>query len=283
MARVPAVHDRYGRDVLAQPHAAGTIPEVVGARDLVVECAQTGWCGAIAGWERTGQGWAVALEDRAGRRRLFPTTPGAFLLEGRIVTLVRPSPAARASPRRTASGAIAGPAQRAKVAQASRIWVEGRHDAELVERIWGGDLRALGIVVEPIGGVDDLLRLVEVFEPGPTRRLAVLMDHLVPGSKETRIAAVVGTCWPEHVLVLGHPFVDVWQAVRPGVVGIAAWPQVPPGQPWKAGVIAALGWPDDEPAAWQRILTRVTGYADLEPALLARVEEAIDFVSEPHP
>ena len=44
------------------------------------------------------------------------------------------------------------------------------------------------------------------------------------------------------VLVTGHPFVDVWQAVKPSVVGIRAWPVVPRGTDWKTGVCAALGW-----------------------------------------
>ena len=35
------------------------------------------------------------------------------------------------------------------------------------------------------------------------------------------------------------------------------------------------------PAAWQRILRSVTTYGDLEPGLLGRVEELIDFVTAP--
>jgi hypothetical protein len=106
--------------------------------------------------------------------------------------------------------------------------------------------------------------------------VGVLLDHLVPGSKESRLAAEVTT---PHVLVLGHPYVDVWQAVKPQVLGIPAWPRVPPGRPWKAGVIEALGWRLDEGEAWRHILSRVRGYGDLEPALLGRVEELIDFVT----
>jgi hypothetical protein len=104
----------------------------------------------------------------------------------------------------------------------------------------------------------------------------VLVDHLVPGSKETRIAEQVTS---PHVRVLGHPYVDVWQAVRPTVLGIEAWPEVPRGTPWKEGVCAALGWPVDPPTAWRRILGAVRSYADLEPSLLGRVEELIDFVT----
>jgi hypothetical protein len=50
-------------------------------------------------------------------------------------------------------------------------------------------------------------------------------------------------------------------------------------------VCEAFGWPHAEQAdiarAWQRILGTVRGYGDLEPALLGRVEELIDFVTEP--
>jgi hypothetical protein len=277
------MHDRYGRDVLAAGrHPRGPrVEELPGDLDLVVECATTGWCGAIVGWEKTASGWAVALEDRHGSRRLFPAEPAGFLLEGRAVTLVRPATAAsqgRPRPARTASGSIAVPAARARVARAARIWVEGTHDAELVEKVWGADLRELGIVVEPIGGIDDLVERVADFAPGPHRRLVVIVDHLVAGSKETRIAQDVRLRWPEHVWVLGHPYVDVWAAVKPACVGTPAWPQVPRGRPWKAGVLEALGWQVDEATAWRRILSAVRTYADLEPALLARVEEAIDLV-----
>jgi hypothetical protein len=63
-------------------------------------------------------------------------------------------------------------------------------------------------------------------------------------------------------------------------VGIAAWPSVPPGTPWKEGVCAALGV--REPAEmWRRILSRVDGYRDLETPLITAVERLIDFVTEP--
>jgi hypothetical protein len=163
--------------------------------------------------------------------------------------------------------------------------VEGRHDAELVEKVWGDDLRVEGVVVELLDGVDDLAARVREFAPRPGRRLGVLVDHLVPGSKESRIVAdaVADRRYREHLLVLGHPFVDVWQSVRPDRLGLAAWPDVPRSVPWKHGVLAHLGWDHDTQAdvarGWQRILRAVRTYSDLEPALLARVEELIDFVS----
>ena len=271
-------HDRYAGDVLARDRAARTrsVPRVAAEVDLVVEDAQTGFCGAVVRCEKTAGGVTVTLEDRRGRHRVFPAGFG-FLLDGAPVELVRPVAGTPSAPRRTASGSVAAPTARARVARASRIFVEGKHDAELVEKVWGDDLRDVGIVVEHLGGIDDLAAEVRTFAPGPQRRLGVLVDHLVPGSKESRIAASVAS---PHVLVLGHPYVDVWQAVRPSVLGIGTWPDVPRGVPWKEGVCAALGWPVDPPAAWRRILGAVRTYADLEPSLLGRVEELIDFVTK---
>ena len=167
-----------------------------------------------------------------------------------------------------------------RVARAGRIYVEGRHDAELVERVWGDDLRIEGVVVEYLEGVDELAAVVEEFRPGPDARLGVLVDHLVAGSKESRIVDEARRSpYAEHLLVVGHPYIDVWQAVKPSALGIAAWPEVPRGVPWKEGICEALGWPVDPPAAWKRILRSVRDFRDLEPALLGRVEELIDFVT----
>ena len=254
------------------------IPEVAVERGLVVEDSEGRFCGAVVAYEKG----AVTLEDRHGKRRLFPLTPGAFLIDGKPVTLVPPPPSAStAGQRRTASGSIAAPDARAKVARASRIYVEGRHDAELVEKIWGDDLRDVGVVVEYLEGIDDLPALVADFGPGSGRRLGVLVDHLVPGSKESRIAASVQSDprSGSDVLIVGHQYIDIWAAVRPAAVGIAAWPDVPPGQPWKEGVLRAIGWQMETGAAWQRILRSVSTYTDLEPDLLGRVEELIDFVT----
>jgi len=290
---------QYGRDILAPENrkpkpGQGPVPQVEAERDLVVEDFEGRFCGAVVAIEPG----TVTLEDRFGKRRVFPL-PGTFLLEGKRVTLVRPSPkpeimgsyppGGRPSVppgnvgRRTASGSIAAPQQRAKVAKASRIYVEGKHDAELVEKIWGDDLRDVGVVVEYLEGVDDLPAIVRDFEPDDGRRLGVLVDHLVAGSKESRIVASVAS--DPNVLVVGHPFIDIWAAVKPGAVGLARWPDVPRGLSWKEGVLARIGWPHETPqdvaAAWRRILRAVTSYADLEPELLGRVEELIDFVTAP--
>jgi len=280
--------DRYGADVLApgwRERGQRVTPRVAAEADLVVEVAADGWCGAVT--RATAR--EVELEDRFGRRRLFPLGPG-YLVEGELVELIAPqkTPASGTSsgPARTASGSFAATDDRARVARPSRILVEGRHDAELVEKVWGDDLRAEGVVVEYLQGVDLLAALLDDEPPSAQRRYGVLVDHLVTGSKEARIAADIARGrHGAHVLIVGHPFVDVWQCVRPASVGIAAWPDVPRGVEWKVGVCRALGWPAGTPAdlarAWQRILRSVSSYRDLEPALLGRVEELIDYVTAP--
>ncbi len=277
--------DRYGPDILARnPHAPKLTrsADLPAERGMVVEDAQTGYVGAVVRIEKG----RVDLEDRNGRTRSFPMGAG-FLVDGSPVRLTAPrQPAAQA---RTASGSVAVPGARARVALKSRIYVEGRHDAELVEQVWGDDLRVEGVVVEYLGGVDDLAAIAADFRPAPGRRLGVLVDHLVDGSKEARIAkevmqAVRRGPGGEHTLVVGHPFVDIWQAVKPARFGRDTWPSVPRGQDWKHGICEAMGWPHagqaDIARAWQHIRSRVRDWNDLEPALIGRVEELIDFVTQ---
>ncbi len=276
--------DRYGSDVLSTDWRAprrGRAVEIEADKGLVVEEVTTDWCGEIVAVERDLM--TVVLEDRRGRRRTFPLGPG-FLLEGVPVILRPPARKGPAAPSRTASGSVAVPGTPARVARASRIFVEGRHDAELVEKVWGDDLRVEGVVVEYLEGVDDLAEHLRDFRPGPERRVGVLVDHLVAGSKESRIAqAVAAGPVGRHVLIVGHPFVDVWQAVKPERLGLRSWPTVPRSMEWKKGICQQLGWPHRDQAdiarAWRHILSRVSSYADLEPALLGRVEELIDFVT----
>jgi DUF3097 family protein len=272
---------RYAQDPLSTNWRRPTaVPEVAADLDLVVEEAESGFCGAVVDLEKGPGGWLVTLEDRLARRRVFPLGPG-YLIDGAAVTLIRPAP--KVGPTRTsrtASGSIAVAGARARVAREGRIYVEGRHDAELVEKVWGDDLRIEGVVVEYLEGVDDLVELVADFAPGPGRRLGVLVDHLIEGTKESRIAAAVTS---PHVLIVGHPYVDIWQAVKPSAVGIEAWPSVPPGRPWKAGVLDALGWYVEPHVAWRRILSGVRSWTDLEPQLLGSVEALIDFVTAPAP
>ena len=262
----------YSDDVLAGNWRKRTaVPEVDAERDLVVEDVDSGFCGAVVGFELG----AVVLEDRRGKRRNFPLEPAAFLLEGQVVTLRRPAAGPVAQRRVTASGSVAVAGVKARVARAGRIWVEGVHDAALVERIWGDDLRIEGVVVEPLDGIDDLAAEVRAFRPGPQRKLGVLVDHLVPGSKESRIVAAVTD---PHVLVTGHPYVDIWQAVKPQRVGLRAWPVIPPGQPWKEGICAAAGVSSPQ-EMWRRILSSVNSYQDVETPLINSMERLIDHVT----
>ncbi|MEO5981528.1 MAG: DUF3097 domain-containing protein [Pedococcus sp.] len=287
--------DRYGDDVLGgdwRRPGRGRSVEVAAEPGTVVEDVETGWVGAAVRVEKAGGIHVVHLEDRHGRTKGFALGPG-FLVDGAPVTLTPPRAKAdarlaqaRAVAARTASGSRAVTGQRARVASGSRIFVEGKHDAELVEKVWGADLRVEGVVVEMLDGVDDLAGAIRDFAPGPGRRMGVLVDHLVPGTKEHK---VVQACskgpYAARVRILGHPYVDVWQSVRPERLGLQQWPVIPRGQSWKHGICHHLGWQADSQAdiarAWKQILGTVRSYADLEPTLLASVEELIDFVTEP--
>ncbi|MFC4140218.1 MULTISPECIES: DUF3097 domain-containing protein [unclassified Microbacterium] len=277
------MEDRYGSDVLAagwREQGFKKSADVAAEADLVVEVADDGYCGAVVRIEAG----MVELEDWKGRRRMFPLGAG-FLIDGEPVRLVHPS-AKSSGPRRTASGSFAVQDSRARTAQPSRILVEGRHDAELVEKVWGDDLRVEGVVVEYLQGIDLLDELLAEAPPTAQRRYGVLVDHLVPGSKETRMVEQIlrGPHGP-HLKIVGHPYIDVWQCVTPAALGIRAWPVIPKGTDWKTGICRAFGWPAESQAdiahAWKRILSRVSSYRDLEPSLLGRVEELIDFVTEP--
>ncbi|MDH2442684.1 DUF3097 domain-containing protein [Amnibacterium sp. CER49] len=273
--------DRYSTDVLSDDgwRRKAPPPKVVEAlRGTVVEEVQSGFVGAVVGVE----GRMVKLEDRRGKVRVFPIGPG-FLIDGEAVALRVPKARPTTGPLRSASGSFAVTDARARVARASRIFVEGRHDADLIEKVWGHDLRVEGVAVEYLEGVDHLEAVLQEFKPAPGRRVGVLVDHLVKGSKESRIAEAAARPWDGEVLIVGHPYIDIWQAVKPERLGMKAWPVIPKGIEWKHGICAALKWPHEDQAdiaaAWQRILRRVDSYAHLEPALLGRVEQLIDFVT----
>lgn len=278
-------YNSWGPQDLTAP-ARKELPEVHAERAMVLEEVQSGWVGAVTRIEKSGGMHLVALEDRRGKSRSFPLGYG-FLLDGAPIRLMPPAPRSQAPvpAARTASGSVKLSGQRAQVAKASRIWVEGKHDAELVEKVWGDDLRIEGIVVEPLHGIDDLPGAIAAFGPGPQRRLGILVDHLVAHSKESRIAEQVmrGPGAAGNVIIVGHPYIDVWQAIKPSVLGIEKWPVVPRGQDWKTGILTAFGWPhatkEDVGLGWQKLLGAVRTYADLEPSLLGRVEEVIDFLT----
>ncbi len=330
---VPRRHaDRYGNDVLSSnPHVRrekerSKIREskpVMAETGMVLEDVESGFVGEIVAVKRVAGQWQMVLEGRGGARRSFPFGRG-YWIDGEPADVRLPErkpskPAVKTVAGRTvtASGSL-HVAHRPRIAQASRIWVEGKHDAELVAKVWGEDLAYEGIVVEELFGADNLLDVLEVFRPGPKRRAGVLVDHLVPGSKESRIAESAMRF--DSVLVLGHPYVDVWQAVKPSVLGLRQWPAVPKSEDIKLGTLHRIGWlprlleeasgdveerglpvrmlsRKSRPAylgeasrevlqaatglGWARILGAVRTYKDLEPSLLGRIEELIDFVTAP--
>lgn len=269
---------RYDRDVLApgwqQAHRRPSV-EVTVETGLVVEEPTSGFVGAIVRWENG----LVVLEDRKGARRSFPFGPG-FWIDGAPVNLRPPARTRPAAATHNASGSRVAASAPARVARTSRIYVEGRHDAELVEKIWGDDLRVEGVVVEYLGGIDDLPAIVEEFAPEPGRRLGVLVDHLVTGTKESRIVERVRST---SVLVTGHPFIDIWTAIKPDRAGLQEWPEIPRGIDYKTGLSRALGRPArtqaDIAETWRWLLGRVHDWRDLEPALPREVERLIDFVT----
>jgi hypothetical protein len=73
--------------------------------------------------------------------------------------------------------------------------------------------------------------------------------------------------------------------VKPQRLGLEAWPTVPRHVEWKHGACEALDLRHANQAdiarAWRRIRSRVRDWNDLEPALISRVEELIDFVTQP--
>jgi hypothetical protein len=255
-------------------------PKQPAHKGLVVRHRTSGCVGQIVKFSAQ----QVVLRDGNGRDHTLPVADGAFSVKGRTVSLVR-APATAKQPGLTASGSIQPEDRRARVAVASRILVEGLHDAELVEKIWGDDLRAEGVVVEPLHGADDLGAVIADFAPGPGRRLGILLDHLIDGTKESRLAAeVADTVGPQawsHVLITGHVFVDVWEAVRPAALGIEAWPTVPRGTDWKEGIREAFGFGGSTGELWRVILSRAGSYRDLEPSMVGAVEQLIDFVAPP--
>lgn len=268
-----AVHP--GNDVLAGNRPLPPAPTVPGEPGMWVEHRGSGFVGVVIEVDRR----TVSLRDDSGLLRVFPLDPRGFCLveSGTVITLEPPGVEHAAVPQFTASGAVAAPAAGARVARADRILVEGVHDAELIEKVWGDELRPEGIVVEPIDGVDNLAAEIATRRPGPHCRLGVLLDHLVPGSKESRIAGEVAS---PYVLVEGHEFVDVWQAVRPQAVGLDAWPVIERGREWKTGMCEAFGVADPH-VLWRKLLARVRDYRDLEPSMVGAVERLLDFVLEP--
>lgn len=269
-------HDPYAGNIL-KGHSRNVpqqFPEVPAKPGLVVEVLADGFVGAVINFERTYDGDFIRLEDRYQHERLFKLRKGAFLIDGNRVTLTRF--VEKKHPERSNSGSRKVKHVEAKVAAPSRIWVEGIHDAAIVEKIWGHDLRVEGVVVEYLEGLDNLLHQLAQFKPQLGRRVGVLADHLVEGSKETKLTESVGP----DVLVTGHPYIDIWAAVKPERLGLREWPKVPYGEDWKMGICRRVGWADPK-EGWNRVYNAVHSFRDVDSTLIGAVERLVDFVTTP--
>ena len=270
--------DPYSGDIF-KGHARAQAPQyptITPELGMVVEVISDDFVGAVVGGEKTAEGNFIRLEDRYGKTRLFKLRDGAFLLEGQRVSLSRYVDPGTLPPaqKMSNSGSRRVEGVQAKVAAPSRIWVEGIHDAAIVERVWGHDLRVEGVVVEYLEGLDNLPQRLAEFGPSAERRVGVLADHLIEGTKEAHLTDGLGP----HVKVTGHPYVDIWEAVKPSSVGISAWPKVPRGQDWKTGVCQQLGWGDPRDG-WRKVYSAVSSFRDLDYTLIGAVERLIDFVT----
>ncbi|UWE88164.1 DUF3097 domain-containing protein [Corynebacterium diphtheriae bv. mitis] len=269
-------HDPYAGNIL-KGHSRNVpqqFPEVPAKPGLVVEVLADGFVGAVINFERTYDGDFIRLEDRYQHERLFKLRKGAFLIDGNRVTLTRF--VEKKQPERSNSGSRKVKHVEAKVAAPSRIWVEGINDAAIVEKIWGHDLRVEGVVVEYLEGLDNLPHQLAQFKPQLGRRVGVLADHLVEGSKETKLTESVGP----DVLVTGHPYIDIWAAVKPERLGLREWPKVPYGEDWKMGICRRVGWADPK-EGWNRVYNAVHSFRDVDSTLIGAVERLVDFVTTP--
>lgn len=258
---------------LLAPKQKQSIPQVEGTVGLLVEVASAGFAGTIVAVNQT----SVTLVDRRGRERHFARTDGAFIVNECRVTLTVPARRQISAPTQkiTPSGSVAVN-HRAKVAQPSRIFVGGVHDAALIEQVWGDDLRAAAIVVEPLHGIDDLAVHVQAFGASSTRRLAVLLDHLTLGSKESRLKASIDD---PNVLIVGHAFVDIFAAVKPERLGVTQWPDIPRDEDYKYGLATRLGFTSTT-ELFHAVSQAVRTWTDFDQSLIKSVEQALDFVTQ---
>ena len=232
----------------------------------------------------------VTLEDRRGKRRTFPLGPG-FLLEGRPVILVAPVRAAgpagahadgvRArSPCPAPRPGWPGPAGSSSRAGTTPSWSRRSGATTCGSRAWSWSTSS---------GVDDLAEHLRDFRPGPgapgrrARRppragLQGEPDRRRRSRKSPGRQARADRRPPVHRHLAGGE-------ARAGSAS-RRWPTVPRDIEWKKGVCQQLGWPHRDQAdiarAWKHILGGVRVLRTTSsPRLLGRVEELIDFVTQP--
>ena len=217
---------RRPRHRLARPEAR---PRRRGAAELgaVVEEVTTDWCGEIVAVDRDLH--TLTLEDRRGKRRTFPLGPG-FLLEGRPVILAAPV---------RGGGPGEADAYGVRLGRRPRRQGPGRPGQPDLRR--GPARRRAGR--EGLGrrpadrgrgrGVPRRRRrprptTCATSGPAPSAGSACSSTTWCAGSKESRIAQrIAKSPVGKHVLIVGHPFIDIWAAVKPERLGLQRWPDVP--------------------------------------------------------
>ena len=272
--------DRYagrragGRPAAAPRRSPGSRPSPTWSSRTPRPASAARWCAA----RRRPAACTVTLEDRHGRHRVFPLGPG-FLVDGRPVALVRAAPAARggAAPAyglglgRRARRAGPGRPRRPDLRRGPARRRAGREGVGRRPARRGRRRRAPRRHRRPAGRRARLRA-----RAGPPARRA----RRPPGARQQGVpAGRAGRCSP-HVRVVGHPYVDVWQAVRPaaprhrGLAGGPARHAVEGGRLRRRSAGRSTRPP---PGAASSARSRRT--PTWSPSLLGRVEELIDFVT----
>ena len=195
-----------------------------------------GFCGDIV----TITAEAVTLRDRQGQHRQFRYKPGGFLIDGKPVTLVRAGPRSQRRPagdqQRLGRRPPAGAAQRR----------HGQPDlgrGQATTPSWSSTCGATtcaswGSSSSRCTASTTWSAWSAEFAPSPA---APARGAGRPPRRRLEGGAPRRQVRGPDVLVTGHPFVDVWAGVRPQVIGLDAWPDVPRGVEWKEGMCDALG------------------------------------------
>ncbi len=153
---------------------------------MLVEDRSSHFTGDVVRWSAEG----VTLQDRHDYVRHFGWKPGGFLLEGRPVTLVRPG-RATATQRHHGVGLDrrrpGAPRWLGRAGSGSRASTTPSCSSTCGVTICASSASSSSRCTGPT-----IWRLrCAGFGPATERRLGVLLDHLVAGSKESRIAATV--------------------------------------------------------------------------------------------
>ena len=249
---------------------------------MVVEDAQTGYVGAVVRIEYG----RMELEDRRGRRKPFPIGPG-YLIDGKPVILTAPRRAAPAAPkpaprrvrsrcraRRRRSRWPAGSTSRADTTPNS----SSRCGATIcASRVWSSNTSAASTISPPSSRSSSPGRAVgwacwsTIWSPVPRRPASPTAVR-----RGARRRAHTGRRPSVHRHLAGG---QARAARHLGVAGRARAAST-------GSTACAKRWAGrtreqaDIARAWQRIRGRVRDWNDLEPALIGRVEELIDFVTQ---